>query len=445
LPAGEYSSFYFNSATEHLELYVGVLAKARGDKNSGYTHPTINGQKIEDVDIQYVATQSDNAGHDVKVGWLDLGSDVPGEKGGWAYQGFVASSKNGGQEIPLIGSFVVGDDSVLRIGIRNLQYVDEILPDGTHVYQATVRTLQGIKRSLTSEAVAGRWIVINDVVEIVQCCLRWAGFKNWEVEPSGVNLQENYTVDKSQTFMDVINVIKQMLGFTFFIGEPRDDTDDQDLGYPIFRNNRVFENITGPTEIISDDNLLTAAKVSISNQDEVFIIRCRGIAVNNGVPLGSDQVKRIMYTYLPPWFENMAGVVKHLTHVDQLFTTLADCQFGCYLIALQIALSKYTVIVDLPGHPGIGLDTLQTAIDRGQGLNSRIYVTNRTSEMQLGADGYYTTELGGSLVDTPDVVGIVKDFIAGIEVMDRNAYNRKKRKRSPAPVNGSNVAAYTGA
>lgn len=278
--------------------------------------------------------------------------------------------------------------------------------------------------------------MIDDVTDIVRCCLRWAGFKQWEIQNAGVNLQQKYVADKAQSFMDMIKVVRDMLGYVFFIGEPLDDEDDQDIGFPVFRNNRVFEGRALPTASIDDSLLLTGARVRITNQPERFIIRARGINKSNGVPLGGDTVKRVMYSYLPPWFDQMAGVVKHLTHVDPLYTTVTDCQVACYLIALQIALAKYTAIIDMPGNPGIGLDTLQSVIDRQQGLNSRIYVTNRLSDMSLGTDAHWTLELGGSLVDTPDVDGIVADWLQAIQTLDRNDATQPDRKRQAS---GSNI------
>jgi hypothetical protein len=431
VPAGTYSSIYLSTSYSHLHAYIGVYPKALGSIAGGYYEPKFNGAPIDGASDSY---QTDNSGHVVGVGWYDPNSvTVPGDNGGWAYQGEIGSTVGGsGVDVALAGTFEMGDDSVIRVGFRNLQEDGSLYGDGTHVHRCSVIRLAGIMRTVTQDASQGSWIIIDDVTDIIRCCLRWAGFKQWEVEYAGVNLQENQIFDKSNSLMAIINSVTAGIGFNFFIAEPLDDDDDLDIGYPVCRNNRVFENYTGPTASFSDTTLLTDARVTISNADERSIIRARGVDVPNGITLGGQDgdIKRVMYAYEPPWSAKMAGVIKHLTHTDPTYyATVADCQFACYLLALQIALQKYTTILDLPGTPAIGLDTLQDVIARSQGLNTRVYVTNRTSEMQFGDDGYYTTELGGSLVDTPDVAGVVKDFVAGIAALDRNDYRQPTRMR----------------
>jgi hypothetical protein len=173
--------------------------------------------------------------------------------------------------------------------------------------------------------------------------------------------------------------------------------------------------------------------VKVSNENDHCIIRCRGQAVNDGVGIDGDKVHRVMFAYIPSWAgeqaAKQAGVLKPLTHADQFYTTVDDCMFGCYLIAIQIALLKWTVILDLPCNPGIGLDTLQSVIERVQGLNSRVYVTNRSQEMQFGTSGYWTMELGGSLMDTPDMAGVIKDYDQAIARINRGGRNPWLRKR----------------
>jgi hypothetical protein len=64
-----------------------------------------------------------------------------------------------------------------------------------------------------------------------------------------------------------------------------------------------------------------------------------------------------------------------------------------------------------------------------QGLNSRVYVTNRSQEMQFGTSGYWTMELGGSLMDTPDMAGVIKDYDQAIARINRGGRNPWLRKR----------------
>lgn len=415
LPAGKYSNFILSTPLDNLHAYVGIQPTPYQDDQGNWTNPNVNG-----VDISHQL--------DANGWWNPLGRDVP--HGGWPYFEEIPSTVSGSARwYSFDGVFQFGNATTVRIGFQNLQKISSLGPG----YYASVTRFLCNQRAFNQNAIAGKFVIIDDVADIVRCVLRWCGFKGWEVEDTGTNLLEPYVCDQSVAFMDMINTVKDMVGYTFFIGEPLDPDDDQDLGYPIFRNNRVMEDSTAPTEFIDDQLLLTAAKVKLSNADDHCIIRCRGIAKNDGVPLGGDSVDRIMFAYIPQWAgeqaAKQAGVLKPVTHTDELFTTIDDCEFGCYLIALQIALLKYTAIIDLPGNPGIGLDTLQSVIDRTQGLNSRFYVTNRTSEMKFGNDGYFTLELGGSLVDTPDLVSVLSDYKAAIKRIDRGQRNPWLRKR----------------
>ncbi len=263
-------------------------------------------------------------------------------------------------------------------------------------------------------------ILVNDISDIVRSCLRWAGFKGWEVENAGTGLASDFIVDSSMSLMDVINTVKNQTGFTFFITEPRDDSDDLDIGYPVFRNTRLLEQYTAPTEFIDDSLLLTDAKLKQSNLDDRSVITTVGSVppslvdpVAGYLPVAGDLTSdgSITFTYRFPIFSTYAGVIRPIRHTDPLYVTFSDVQFAAILIALQIALAKYTATLDLPANPGIGIDTLQSVIDRVQGINSRVYVSNRTQEMQFGPSGYWTMELGGALVDTPEIDAVVGDWL----------------------------------
>lgn len=412
VPAGKYSQLFLKFPFDNQEVFIGISPTVQGGSDDKPKPATVDGKPI----------------HVAAGDWWDPnGNQVPGHFGGWSYFRTIPSTVAGpGKYLTMGAVFFVGDDTRIRLGFRKLGKVKGGFSAGIDRFQAN-------RRRFTSAAIHGQYLSVDDVSDIVRCCLRWSGFKGWEVEDTGVGLKEPFVADPTMSFMDVINTVKDMVGFTFFIGEPRDDDDDQDLGYPIFRNNRVFENVTGPTEFIDDKLLLTDAKVKISNQDDHCIIRCRGIAKNDGRTINGDSVKRIMFAYIPAWGvnqgESQAGVLKPLNHTDPKFTSVDDCQFACYLIALQVALSKYTVILDLPANPGIGLDTLQSVIDRTQGLNSRCYISNRSQEMSFGSQGYWTMELGGAVVDTPDLDSVVADFKKAIKVLDRGGRNPWVRKR----------------
>lgn len=433
LPRGQYSNFYLKVPQNGLHVYVGMLCKGQGSFQTGVLRPTVDGHRLFAADLQVTGREVDSHDSSIDIGWYNPnGTLVPStpDNGGWAYFMEIPASRAGkGQYYPLGGLFNVGDDTILRVGFRNLQKTSEQFPNGGHMHRAKVQRLFGNRREFTQNAITADWIIVDDLADVIRCVVRWAGFKGWEIENTGVNLRGPWVCDKNKSFMDIINAAKDMVGYTFFIGEPRDDNDDQDLGYPIFRNNRVFENHTGPTEFIDDSLLLTDAKVKISNADDRHIIRTRGMAIKDGATLWGDSIKRYMFVYVVPWAKRMAGVLKPFTMYDDLFDTLQQCQLACYLVALQISLGKYTTILTLPANPGIGIDTLQSVIDRTQGLNSRVYVTNRTQQMAFGSNGYWHMEIGGSLVDTEDTVAVLRDYEDAVDQLDQTGIPLRKRKR----------------
>jgi hypothetical protein len=424
VPAGKYSQLYVRFPYDGMHTYIGIkpTAPPPPQGQSGITFAKFDGAEMSLTWDGW---------------WNPNGVDVPGAEGGWPYFKEIKRTKSGkGYYISLGGEFETGDNTIIRMGFRNLVQTDQPIENGITfgaTYQAAMTLFQVNLRWYKQDAVQGKYIILDDVCDIVRCVLRWAGFKAWEVEDSGVLPLSPIVCDDSKSFMDLIQLVSQQTGFNFFMGEVQDPEDPLDIGYPIFRNTRVLENRTGKTEFIDDRLLLTDAKVKVSNENDHCIIRCRGQAVNDGVGIDGDKVHRVMFAYIPSWAgeqaAKQAGVLKPLTHADQFYTTVDDCMFGCYLIAIQIALLKWTVILDLPCNPGIGLDTLQSVIERVQGLNSRVYVTNRSQEMQFGTSGYWTMELGGSLMDTPDMAGVIKDYDQAIARINRGGRNPWLRKR----------------
>lgn len=423
VPAGHYRAIYINASFDH-ELFISVMAKPRGTKhkllsrwlpNSGEAGAVLLDEDMLDVK-GYV--DSPDGGPSKPFGWVKFDGDlVPGDNGGIPYIAHRARATPGrGMRIPLGGELWLGADSVIRVGIRHLGAIDR-------KYHAGVLRLQAEARLPTKEAKDARYVLIDDVTEIIECVLRWAGFKTWEIETAGVDLKEKYVVDKSKAFMDVVNEIKEMLGYTFFMGEPRNDADDQDLGYPIFRETRILNPNQPRTEQITDADMLTQGRYKLSNQDERYIIRARGkelSAKKGGKWLSADKVNRAMFVYRPPWHDQMAGIIKHLTHFDAKYETIADCQQAALLIALQIALGKYTGTIAIPGTPHIGVDTSVSLLDGTVGVNSRFYISNRVQTFTGGEQAKYVTELGGGLADTPDVLAVAADYKHFIATTDRN-------------------------
>lgn len=283
------------------------------------------------------------------------------------------------------------------------------------------------------------WVIVKDAADIVRCALRWQGFTEWQVEDSGVTLRVAYPVDRSKAWMDVINEVADQLGYVFFISEPTQDN-DLSLGVPVFRKQSVLRT-DRRTPILLDSSTLTDMQPTHDNTNDRYIIRARGAIASRkrgGRPiLGGDMTIdgqiRYTWTYWPPWAPKMAGVIKQLTYYNigskgvLGFSSNQDCAVACLLIAAQIALARDTATCQCPGTPAVGLDSF-TFIrdDNSSGIASRLYVTARKSTMTLGGDGssttpnntagstneqlFWTTELTGSLVDSPEWDQLLKDY-----------------------------------
>ena len=266
-----------------------------------------------------------------------------------------------------------------------------------------------------------RWIRVKDVTDVVRCVLRWAGFKDWQVENAGVELKTPYQVDKSKSYMDVITDIQAQLGYVFFIAEPN-QADDLSIGTAVFRRSQATVQTSKAKPVaLSGKRLLTDFKPRFDNASDRYIIRVRGQLLDRakgGRPLGGDPNPRVTFQYWPPWMNYMAGVIKQLTYYNigdtssVGFQTIWDCQMACMLIALQIALQRETCTGSTIGTPALGLDSMAYITDEATGVASRCYIANRKSTMKLGGDGtsamgsgtnpIWATDFGGSLVDSPE-------------------------------------------
>lgn len=282
------------------------------------------------------------------------------------------------------------------------------------------------------------WIIVNDATDIIRLCLRWCGFKEWEIVPAGVRLKTAYTLDRSKSFMDVINEVAQQLGYAFWMAEPT--SDDLSVGVPVFRPQAIIRN-DPPVPYTLTSKMLTDCEPTHDDSQDRRIIRVRGrpaTRAEGGRPiLGGDMTAdgQVLFTYAywPPWCNAMAGVIKQLTYYNigqngvLGFGSNQECAVACLLIAIQIALNRDQAIVSCPGNPAIGLDTFVLVNDEASEIKSRLYVTSRKSVWTKGGDGssssppssgpgtvndqlLWSTELTGSLVDNEDWDAVMLDY-----------------------------------
>lgn len=430
LPAGKYSSMYLSPEFPAQEMWLGMFCRTQQVGKGRAPSRVLFDDSTGIIDLG-PGSFMDVAGtsNGVPFGWFNPGqgyvpaTDGPHNDGPWPHFRHIPALDHT-RPISFGFELEVGRDSVLRVGIRSKH---RSVIGGRRYYQSGLKMLKANQNKLTKEALAKRWIVISDASEIVMTCLRWAGFRDWEVEAAGVELKEKFVVAKDQSLGDVINTVKTKLGYTFIMGEPIQN-DDLSIGNPIFRMNRVSDPYAQVDEV-RDTDLVEHAQVKWTNKQERTHIIVRGKLLKKGqggerAHQGTGDSKdfnyRAQYHYTPPWAYRNAGVLKHLIYYDTLFQTKADCAVACYLIALQIALSIVSAIITTPGTPHIGLDTLVALTDHSTGLYSRMYVTNKRRVMTLGEDAKYTQEIGGALIDTPDMNSLLADLFQGLFNNDRN-------------------------
>lgn len=405
VPEGRYETAYVMPEHPGMEFFLGVYAKARKRDVARYNYDPI------------------------PEGWVDNGQGtVPGPNGGWRYTKFIPSISTDGEAPHLGGIFEIGDGSIIRLGVRKLQRTR----DGAH--RAAIKELHGLRRTRKEIAVEDKWVLVDDVSEIVMVLLRWAGFKEWIVERAGVrmdfpgsgsgNPNPNLVVNRGDHFIDVIKKVADTLGYVFFMGDP---TTDENIGIPTFRASSVVRPNNAPdfltgrprsVHTIKDTQLLTGIDAKITDEPLAADIYVRGArqtkAGQGGVTLGSETTLRFQFHYRPPWStdERLAGLGKYQVHYDNMLRDKESCRVACYLIALAAALASASAIVQIPANPAIEMDDKFYLVDESTGLVTRVWVANRSWSYQAGEAGHFTESLGGALVDTPDIVDITNEINA---------------------------------
>jgi hypothetical protein len=233
----------------------------------------------------------------------------------------------------------------------------------------------------------GQTIRVLDVSDMVRVVLRWAGFDAWEIEDAGVSLNGRFVVNRSNYLIDIITAACEQTGFVFFLADPLDG-DSQ--GVPTFRRDAAV--IREPAAIaaeVRDTDLITDHRAKLTEAPRGYIIRVRGKASRvYGDPLGGDSV-----------------------HTSPRIRHTVGCRAGCYLIAIAEALEATTSVVELPGNPIIELDDQVGILDTATGINSRLWVSARTSSFTTGEHASWTVTLTGALIDSPYLVAIIDEIL----------------------------------
>lgn len=335
---------------------------------------------------------------------------VPGAtNGGWKYAKKVGATRLGQHKISLGATWDLDSDSVIRVGFRNLPLTD------TAGHNALVTDLHALRVQATAEAKKRKWVVTRDVSDVVRVILRWAGFKEWAIEDTGIALPDNLIVNRANFYIDAIRKCCDLTGYEFFMGDP---TGPSSLGMPTFRQNSSLRprNAPGldgrpkPLRTIRDRDLLTGMSVKLTDEPLRYIIRVRGAkapADEGGRLLSGDKgVRRKMFVFRPPWTldNRQGGFIKHAFHYNHFLRTVDACEIAAYLIGLAMALKSATAVAQIPGNPEFELDDQVRLVDEGTGLATRMWIAQRSSTFTTGTDAEWTMSLGGSLIDTPDIV-----------------------------------------
>ncbi|MDQ1584479.1 MAG: hypothetical protein QOF36_2533 [Microbacteriaceae bacterium] len=389
VPKGKYERLYLYPAFNNMELFISVHVKNKG----------LKGKPAHAFD------------QPVPNGWLDL----PGH-------GYVTNDE--GQTIPFIrhikstqakGTYYnivdlnVGDGTEIRLTFKKLRRWSH---DGR--YHAGVFTTNARHRKLKPNVKKSKLILVDDVTDVAKVLFRWAGFKEWEVEKSGVRLKENFVVPRSDSLMDPVKKVCEQTGFVFFMGDPT--TWEDSIGVPILRHNSVFGDPSA-TRVVRDTDLLTGMNVKISDDPLKWPIFVRGRLSKGkkdkeatgqiGLTNFFGEPKRVGAKIYPPWKGRMAEVMKHAFHYDTKLKSELECLMACYLIALQMALQSATAVIEIPANPGIELDHQIVVKDTATGLTQRLYIAQRNMTLTRGENTKFTMTLGGSLIDTPDIQGVL--------------------------------------
>lgn len=406
LPKGKYEEFYIHPMYDGMEMFLGIYGRTKGLAAG-------------------VSVLVD--GEPVPSGWIDTGlGDVPGEHGGWPYVKHWGKVSDTGYRRKIGLTLECGDNTVLRIGFRNLGH-----SPSQNDYRAKVSRLVAYRQKPKKLAGKAKWIAVDDAADVVRWVLMWAGFKEWNVVNLGVKLKKPITFHQTDYLIDVIAHMASEANWVFFIDQPSDDPDS--IGVPTFVPNAALAPPPGSMEQVTDADLLTGVETKFTKEPLAQIIRVRGQLQKRkkgGTQLGEDHANRVTGVYTPPWSGihhdilsgepsqdypfggRLSGLLKHETHFDPNVETADEALMGCLLIATQMALASFGATIEVPGYPGFSLNEQVSVVDTPSGTNSRLWITGVNSTFTTGENAEWKTTLEGVLVDTPDLLLIAFDYLA---------------------------------
>lgn len=433
LPAGYYEEFFFSPRYDGEDMYLSLyLGHAGGTQDRVHAF----------------------AGD----AWVDLGmGSAPG--GGPPYMRKWRNTPDQGRRWYLGHGWNVPVGSKLRITMTNLQHdlswqgdgataADRLFFAGCFGFWAY---RYGNDPAHPPDGAVGvnakHWILTNDAADVIRMVLIWCGFQEWHVEDFGWTLVNPKVYGEDKFFIDIIDDMLAQGNFTFYMDGPTDD--DRSIGVPHFEYQTATDRPRAGMLEVRDTNTIEAATVKWDMSGLPFVMRYRG-EVNNtkaGHTLEADLVKRYQATYYPPWTgagwdtpgikknvgtARTGGVRRHFTATLGAATTIGlasddECLFACVLAAVQYALAECTGQFQTAGYNGFQLNRQCSVIDKGAGINSRMWVASIESSHTLGPQGEWKLIVGGAYLDTEDMTLIARDHLAAYTLM---------RRRRPPPDEG---------
>lgn len=407
LQAGHFVKAEMYAAFANLEMFISVYTTNSNVPGGGNAHLG-NGTNLGE-------------------GWVNLGEgNVPGTT--IPFVNNVVNLRGAMVTYPLTKAgqkIISGDGTKVRLWFSNLQRSPSNNGKG-FTNRAGVRECRIRDASVPEAAKRGHWILIDDVADMVRMVFQWCGFHDWEVETTGVRLADKVTFDRSKFLIDIINYVKNQVGYVFYVKPPEDfDLDDLSpgndanlkMGIAVFRQSSALKQESpDPIESVRDDNLLTGVNAEFDSNQLPDSIRVRGKAVSDKIaindpahihPLGADRTKRFQASYRPVWARRSSQGQAHLrkpeVHYDYLLDETYLCEVACVMIAFHAALASAKGEIELPMWPLIHLDHQTLLFDEGTGMSTRIWNVQRTWEYVSGETVEFKMNLGGSFIDINDV------------------------------------------
>lgn len=424
VPAGRYEDFNMMPAFDGLACSVSVFA---------------TNQSLPEGKAVACGTDGTNYGE----GWINSGGPVVSED---IHSVTAFSPKQGNTNYPLQqggGGFIIGEGSKVRYWFTSLKRTSNDSGRGW-CFRAGVANLEVFSRTRLEAAKTENWILVDDVSDIIKTVLQWVGLTEWEVETCGVRLKDKIVFDRQTYLIDIINRIKELTSYVFFVRPPLEfDIDNLakgneanlSMGVAVFRQGSAMQlepRDGSSVEVIKDTTLLTAVQATFDANALPNSIRVRGKAIGpkeaspNAHVLGADPSVRYQYSYRPPWAtaDNENAGQAHLrrqeVHYDNMLKSVYECKVACLFIAFRSALEASKAEVEFPLWPEIGMDDQVLLLDTGTGLSTRLWVTTRSWNYSSGEQKVFKMNLGGALLDVDDVAEVQTQLEAVLAEEGRN-------------------------